>query len=383
MTPRPIVTAVITFAVFAGTTTARTQTSPTPGQSGADQRALKKSHPSPQTELTTRAARLAFIRNAQVWARTDVPHMDLRAGPQGPGAFQPNEAVTCDYVPTRLPGTSPKFDCDAGHGDVVKVRYGARNGKVEAAVIASRLLWALGFGADRVYPVVVTCRGCAADPWTQRAPAAGQQVFDPAAIERKPKGHEMKSEHKGGWAWPELARVDEAQGGAPNAQRDALKLVAVFMQHTDNKPLNERLLCLTKGRPQGDACDAPFMMMHDVGLTFGHANFRNRNTTASLNFDAWAKTPIWRDPGACVAHMSQSFSGTLGNPTISEAGRHFLADLLVQLSDRQLHDLFDVARVDRRSRDPNQAGLRPATVDEWVAAFERKRDEIVHHRCPS
>jgi len=59
------------------------------------------------------------------------------------------------------------------------------------------------------------------------------------------------------------------------------------------------------------------------------------------------------------------------------------SDLLVQLTDQQLHDLFDVGHVERRSRDPNHAGLRPSTVDEWVAAFERKRDEFVTHRCKS
>jgi hypothetical protein len=349
----------------------------------ASQTPVKKHTLSRTKELTTKDARLAFIRKAQIWAPTNVSEMDVRAGPQGTGSFQPNEAVTCDYVQTKLPGTSPKFDCDVGNGDVVKVRYGAQNGKVEAAVLASRLLWALGFGADQLYPVVVTCRGCSPDPWTERAPAAGEQVFDPAAIERKPKGHEMKSEHKGGWAWPELELVDEQQGGAPKAQRDALKLLAVFMQHTDNKPVNERLLCLPTGRTHGDECDQPFMMMHDVGLTFGHANFLNRNTTGSLNFEEWSKTPIWRDPVACVAHMSKSFTGTLGDPTISEAGRQFLAEQLDQLTDQQLHDLFEVARVDRRSRDPNQAGLRPASVDEWVTAFQRKRDEIVSHRCKS
>jgi hypothetical protein len=114
-----------------------------------------------------------------------------------------------------------------------------------------------------------------------------------------------------------------------------------------------------------------------------HANFRNRNTTASLNFEEWSNTPIWRDPETCVAHMSKSFTGTLGDPQISEAGRQFLSDLLVQLTDQQLHDLFDVAHVERRGPDPNHAGLRPATVDEWVAAFERKRDEFVTHRCKS
>src|ERR1700681_3989032 len=225
----------------------------------------------------TQEARLEFIRKAQVWAPTNVPQMDLRAGPQGPGAFKPNESVTCDYVTAKLPGTSRKFECAVTNGQKVKVRYGQENGKVEGAVLASRLLWALGFGADRLYPVKVTCQGCSADPWTKRDRVPGEQVFDPAAIERKPQGHEMKGEYKGGWAWPELDQVDEQQGGAPPAQRDALKLLAVFLQHTDNKPLNERLLCLSKGRTDGDACDQPFMMMHDVGLTFGHANLRNRN----------------------------------------------------------------------------------------------------------
>ena len=146
----------------------------------------------PKKELTTKDARLAFIRQAQVWAPTDVSHMDLRAGPQGAGAFQPNEAVTCDYVEKKLPGTTQKFDCAIRDGDVVKVRYGNENGKVEGAVVASRLLWALGFGADRLYPVRVTCRGCSSDPWNQRAQVpGGEHVFDPAAIERKPQGHEM------------------------------------------------------------------------------------------------------------------------------------------------------------------------------------------------
>src|SRR5262249_44537971 len=160
-------------------------------------------------------ARLAFIRQAQIWAPTSVSEMDLRAGPQGPGAFTPNQQVTCDYVRKKLPGTSQKFACDLGEGDIVKVRYGDVNGKVEGSVLAPRLLWALGFGADAVYPVRVTCHGCSPDPWNDGPPADRhvEAFFDPAAIERKPKGHEMKSAHKGGWKWPELDIVDEHEGG--------------------------------------------------------------------------------------------------------------------------------------------------------------------------
>jgi hypothetical protein len=282
--------------------------------------------------------------------------------------------VICDYVEKKhLPGTTQKFNCRLMNGEVVKVRYGAENGKVQGAVIASRMLWALGFGADRLYPVRVTCRGCSSDPWYKRERAQGEHVFDPAAIEIKPPGTEMKGENKGGWAWPELDLVDEQQGGAPKAHRDGMKLMAVLIQHTDNKAEQERLLCLPGGWADDGTCVKPFMMMHDVGLTFGRANLLNRTATGSVHFELWAKTPIWRDRSTCVGHLSQSFTGTLSDPKISEEGRQFLANLLVQLTDQQLHDLFEVARVGRRKP--------AASVEEWVAAFKSKRDEIVNTHC--
>ena len=336
--------------------------------------------PKKKKELTTAAARLAFIQQAQVWAPTVVADMDMRAGPQGKGAFEPDADVTCKYLEKKLAGTTRKFECTVGENDVVKVRYGDENGKVQGAVIASRLLWALGFGADGLYPVKVTCRGCSADPWKQREFAPGQQLFNPATIERKPKGHEMNSENQGGWAWPELEQTDEKQGGATRAQRDAMKLLAVFMQHTDNKLQQERLLCLPNGKTDAGGCDKPFMMMHDVGLTFGKANVFNKTSVGSVNFEEWSSSPIWKDGKECIGHMSKSMTGTLGDPKISEAGRQFLGDLLMQLTDKQLYDLFDVARVNLRSRQPGTSAS-PASVDEWVAAFKHKRDEIVMKRC--
>jgi hypothetical protein len=333
-------------------------------------------------DAVKKEARLALIRKAQVWTRTNVAAMDLRAGPAGPDALPLDETVTCRYVETKLSGSSRKFDCAISKGDVAKVKYGARNGEVIGAVLASRLLWALGFGADRVYPVRVLCQGCSADPWTKPKAVEGASTFYPAAIERNPEGHEIKNENNPGWAWAELDLIDEAQGGASRAERDALTLLAVFIQHTDSKPEQERLICLPGGMAADGICDKPFMLLHDVGQTFGHGNFWNRTVTGSVNFDAWAKTPIWRDAAACVGHLSKSKTGTLGDPTIGEAGRRFLADLLLQLTDRQLHDLFEVARVDSRSRKPNTS-QPPATVDEWVTAFKLKRDDIVANRCPA
>lgn len=329
----------------------------------------------------SKEARVQFFRAAQVWTPTNPGEFDFRMGPPIEGAFMPDEQVTCEFVETRPDGSSKKFHCKLDNGDDVKVRYGADNGEVEGSVLASRLLWALGFGTDMSYPVKVFCRGCSDDPWVKRKTSTGDHLFEIATIERKAPGHEVKADPEG-WSWAELALVDDTQGGAPMAQRDALKLLAVFMQHTDNKTVQQRLHCLPDGVNEEGLCTRPFLLLHDVGLTFGHANYFNRNSTSSVNFELWSETPIWRDKKACIGHLSKSSTGTLGDPKISEAGRAFLAGLLDQLSDRQLHDLFEIGHVERRSRKPG-SDKPPAGIDEWVRAFQEKRAEIDATRCPS
>jgi hypothetical protein len=319
------------------------------------------------------ARREDAIRRAQVWTTVNVASMDLVAGPPE-GAFAPDALVSCQYIDRALTGKSPKFICAVGDHDEVKVKYGRTNGEVYAEVAATRLLWALGFGADHMYPVRVECHGCPANfrgpPQRDRPPI----VVTPAAIERRMAGRAIETHEESGWGWGELDLIDERAGGAPRAHVDALRLLAAFIQHTDSKPAQQRLLCLTPGDPQNvETCSRPFMMLNDVGQTFGRANRFNRDVPGSVNFEEWSRTPVWSDPTRCVANISKSATGTLDHPVIREAGRQFLADLLGQLSDAQLHDLFEVAHFELRS------GHRP---DEWVDAFKRKRSEIVSHTCP-
>jgi len=88
----------------------------------------------------------------------------------------------------------------------------------------------------------------------------------------------------------------------------------------------------------------------------------------------------WQDPARCIAYLPRSSSGSLEHPRISEEGRQFLADLLTQLTDAQLHDLFEVARFPQRW-DPAENPGNAATIEQWVDAFKKKRDEVVNHRC--
>jgi len=122
-------------------------------------------------------------------------------------------------------------------------------------------------------------------------------------------------------------------------------------------------------------------MLNDLGLTFGRATRLNGDDESSVNLVAWRRTPVWKSEGVCVGNLPRSFTGTLDNPVISEDGRRFLADLLMQLSDRQIHDLFEAARVQLRLRSPGDVVSGFATVEEWTDAFKEKRAQIVDRRC--
>ncbi len=348
-------------------------------------------HPgaAPKGPYVAAEVRRAAIQRAQVWTQTDVPSMDLRVGPKGAGAFPPDASIDCNYLEKKMSGATPKFTCVIPPDDQLKVKYGRHNGEVYAEVAAARLFWALGFGAERMYPVSVNCSGCPA------AIAADTKI---ASVERKMKGTDLDTEHVVGWAWPELDQVDPHAGGASLAQRDALKLLATFVQHTDSKAEQQRLICLPSGdeaaskskekkaakgekaQASVDDCAEPFMMVHDLGQTFGHANRLNRSDVGSVNLNEWKKAPVWEDPERCIAYLPKSMSGSLDNPRISEAGRQFLANLLAELTDTQIHDLFDVSRFPQRW-DAKQSPDHAATVEQWVDTFKKKRDEIVNHRC--
>jgi hypothetical protein len=325
---------------------------------------------SPSVEARER--RLDAIRHAQVWTATDVPAMDLKAGPQGPLAFPAGATVRCDFTPgSHGRGSTLKFDCALPSGRALKVRYGRTNGEVYAQVAATRLLWALGFGANRMYPVRVECQGCPPNPF--KDPTAVDPphvtVFDPATVDEKADGKTMETKPDEGWSWKELDLIDEAAGGASPRERDALKLLAVFIQHSSNKAINQRILCL-----DGSRCAHSLMMIADLGKTFGRANALNHDTTAAVNFKAWSGMAIWKESAhGCIGNLPGSWSGTLHDPLIGEPGRKLLADLLSQLTDSQLHDLFEVSRM--TERDPS------ATIEDWVTTFKRKRSEILKRDC--
>lgn len=339
------------------------------------------------------AAHNEALRRARVWLAPDTPveRANVRDNPGGPDFLAPDKIVSCRFRPGGVSGSTPKFDCELDNGDTVKVKYGVDNPELYTEVVATRLLAALGFPADRMYLVDrVRCYGCPADPYVGlQCVNEGKTVdvcfpnmdlekyteFDAAVIERPLKGRRIETTHHRGWDWEELGTIDPAAGGSPRAHVDALRLLAIFLNHWDNKDKNQRLMCPGEKDPPGrqltsDPCEHPVAMIQDLGATFG---------PLKLDLQKWADSPVWSDPQRCAVSMhALPYEGsTFPDTQISEEGRKFLADRLGTFSAKQVRDLFEGARI---SRYP----LSEPDVDRWVSAFQSRVRAITDRApCPA
>jgi hypothetical protein len=327
-------------------------------------------------------ARDLALASARVWRPPGIPIGQASLDQNPPGGWLPTDEVECRFVQDTATGTTAKFDCQLPDGEIVKVKYGKANEELHSEVAAARLLTALGFGADRMFVVRrVRCSGCPRYPFLAmrcfdrtgaRWPcfAGGLDYdavreFDHVTIERRMPGRTIEAFDGQGWAWFELDRIDPRKGGSPRAELDALRLMAVLIAHWDNKPANQRLVCLPGGdRPDG-TCAEPLAIIHDLGGTFG---------PRKLELSNWRRLPVWADARECRVSMRRMpFGGsTFGDHLISEEGRQFLLGLLEQLSAVQLESLFAASRM--TEFDAPAAGS--GNPSNWAAAFVEKIRQI-------
>ena len=320
--------------------------------------------------------RLELLSRAEVrfdGASTDTGHTD--------------ELSSCHFVESPHSGTTPKFECVLSSGEVVKVKYG-RHPEIHAEVAATRLLQLLGYPADTVTVVPrLLCYGCPRfpftgsrvrlNPLTRNLPieTEGYTDFEWASVERKFPARPIETENTKGWHWWELDRVRAAPGAhqPPDADRtaeiDALKLLAVFLAHWDNKSENQRLVCVDA---DSDTCARPLAMIQDLGATFG---------PMKANLARWRDLPIWADRETCAVTMrTLPYRGaTFRDGVISEAGRARLAARLTALGPDAVRRLFAYARfAEYQSSTSDQKDL-----DAWTAAFHDRVSQIAHARCPA
>ena len=323
-----------------------------------------------ETRLVSREERIDAIARAQVW------HEPAFAAGKRLPPHAVIDKLSCRFVLKRLNGTTPKFNCLIDTGEEVRIKYG-KGAEIPAEVAATRLLRALGFGADEMTLVHrLRCYGCPLEPFTTskaveavRVAGAYEHVldyddfheFEWVALERKYDAWPIEAEMREGWAFAELDGVDPSKGGAPREQVDALRMSADFLTYWDNKSDNQRLVCDVREWPAGTACPAPLMMLQDLGATFG---------PRKVNLRRWRNSTIWEDRTRCRITMRHlPYSGaTFVDSKVSEGGRQLAVRLLGRLTADDIADVFRSARFDQ------QRGLFSDVhpVASWVDAFEAR-----------
>ncbi len=265
-------------------------------------------------------------------------------------------------------GMTNKFYCsfDAKHS--AKFKYKFDDGEITSEILSTRLFWALGFGADRVYfKDVLNCAGCTAHPFKNRR-------IDPKTLKKPRKFENLAVERKfapsyigRGWTYQELMETSSASNFI---ERDALRLLSVFVQHADNKAENQDLACFGDETPGGGCTGPTFMLVQDLGATFGSGQIDDTTMSKAI-FKDWEAKRLWRDRRRCIANLGDNAEGEMEEPQISEEARAFLAQLLVGFSEgaagrKRVEDLFRAGH----------AEWRGGTIEQWTNAFYAKVAEV-------
>lgn len=380
---------------------------------------------------THAAERAHYLANAAIWRNPGelTPQMIK----QGPPAPLPNaiprpsfaEAIECTFEEPgeAMGGHTPKFACRTSDGRLLRVKYYDAtehgNREVFAEVAATRVLWALGFDADAMFSIAITCRECPANPMNGSGPRATRRYI--AAYEPHYDGALITSsvDADQGWTFGELeVAIDTLTSGAVHARQrmhfDALSLLGVFIQHGDRKRSQQRLVCrgsvetdqgdvetarepsapVLLERPGGHACAGETVVtLQDIGATFGGAGKLSSNTTAKMNLKAWAAERIFdkvsgSEPVECRGNITVSSAAgkdSRGHPRIGEAGRQFLAAQFKRLSPGHVRAIFEASRVDQMESPPQwhdpESGRTYSGIDAWVAVFQDKVRQIQTQQC--
>lgn len=265
-----------------------------------------------------------------IWEQVDIPSRDLYRGPTSDGIAPALDRVT--FLGRQPGGTSPKYRIrDANDREwVVKISE-----ESQAEVAAVRLVWALGFRTeiDQIVPRISI-----------------QKIgnFKNARFEARPESIKRGDR----WSW-----ANNPYEGT--REFDGLKIMMAFINNWDLK--DENNLIVTEGGKS-------YMMVSDLGSSFGKLadkpqsrSGRSRNEPkdfANANFVKEVKDGI----------VVLDYRGMADNVMTGIKLEHarWVADMLLQLTDRQIADAFRAANY-----SGEDIALLAAGVKRRIAALDK------------
>jgi hypothetical protein len=249
-----------------------------------------------------------------MWEKVNIKQRDLFYGPGG-REMQP-DLSKITFVKEETGGHNKKYRIKDGSGRLWVAKLG-REAKPETAAV--RLLWGLGYKTEIVYLVPALT-------------IPGKGTFQNVRLEARPEN----VERLGNWDWknnPFIGR-NEFQG---------LKIMMVLLHNWDIIEINNNILG-TVGRNGRELQ----YIVGDLGSTLGRLGNNNfpiiyRLGRSTGNPRQYAKSILVRDVDK--GKIELSYKGKLRGifKDITIANGRWLADLLLQLSDKQIEDAFRAA----------------------------------------
>ena len=246
----------------------------------------------------------------QLWEPpVDLEQRDLFTGPSFP-IEAPSPGETLAFESQKTNGFSPGYDVTDARGRSWSVKLGP---EAQTEVVASRLLWAIGFHQPPVFYV---------DRWTlEGGPSPGPQ---PGARFR-PKGGLLKSE--GIWKWQRNPFIE-------TRPYRGLIVLMLLLNSTDLRNDNNEIYDVRTG--PGDIQQRWFVVK-DLGATFGETGIYRpqRNNVGAFE----------REPLVTYDHDGRARFAYRGLqkellPLVTDADVTWVCDLLGRLSSAQWHDAF-------------------------------------------
>lgn len=257
-----------------------------------------------------------------MWESVNIAQRDTFYGPGG-REWEP-DLSRIEFIKKETGGHNTKYRIKDGKGRVWVAKLG-REAQPETAAV--RLLWALGYKTEINYLVP-----------TITIPTKG--TFKNVRLEARPE----EFERYGNWDWRSnpFDNTNELQG---------LKIMMVLLKNWDIIEINNNIL-----GTMGVNGQELHYIVGDLGRTFGRLGnnnfpiiYRMGRTTGRPN--QYAKSILIRD--VKDGRIKLSYKGKLRdifkNVTVPQ-GR-WLADLLLQLSDRQIQDSFRAANYSQSDID--------------------------------
>lgn len=277
------------------------------------------------------AQKSSNVRNV-MWEKVSIPSRDLFDGPGG-DRMRP-DLSRVEFIKEEKGGHNKKFRIKDASGRVWVAKLG-REAKPETAAV--RLIWGIGYKTEINYLV-------------PSITIPGKGTFKNVRLEARPANVERLEEWK--WRSNPFVGTKELQG---------LKMMMVFMTNWDVLDLQNKILRVGNEN---------HYIVSDLGSTFGKLGNNNfpiiyrlgRKTGSPKHY---ARTKFIREVEDCEVELSYKgknrdlFKGF----TIEDA--RWLANLLGQLSDRQIRDAFRAA-----AYSPSEVSLYAETVKRKIRELQ-------------